>query len=181
MKTYYKPYSIALIIAIIINGCTPDSVPLKGKYIDNPTEFTSAKSSDSLWLDIRQIFSENGLVIKKIDTAKGLIVTKKTPFISVYTQENKDGKLVEPQAWVVLQKDFTKRKEWKPKIIYGKWEIHINEAESGVTKIKIDPIVICTYFPNMFTKVETRGQTTGKLESLIDSTLLNNSKKVSKN
>lgn len=101
--------------------------------------------------------------------------------MSAYTHEDKDGKLEEPRAWVVLQKDFTKRKVWKPKRIYGEWTIQINETESGVTKIKIDPLVICTYYPNMFTKMETRGQSTGKLESLIDSTLLNNSKKVSKN
>ncbi len=168
MKVYYKPYSIAAIIIIIISGCTPDSIPLKGKYTDNPIEFTSSKTSDSLWLNLRQIFSEKGLVIKKIDREKGLIVTKKTPFISAYTQEDKDGKLVEPQAWVVLEKHFTKKKEWKPKIIRGEWLIQIGETESGVTKIKIDPLVVCTYFPNMFTSVETRGQSTGKLESLIE-------------
>jgi len=172
MKSYNKPYSIAVIIVILVNGCTPDSVPLKGKYIDNPIEFTSTKTSDSLWLTIRQIFSEKGLVIKKVDTEKGLVVTKKTPFISVYTHEDKDGKLIEPQAWVVLQKDFTKKNVWNPKTIYGEWRIQINETESGVTKIKIDPIVICTYFPNMFTSVESRGQSTGKLENLMDSTLV---------
>src|SRR6188768_3240789 len=179
MKRYNKPYSIAAIIIIIINGCTPDSVPLKGKYTDNPTEFTSTKSSDSLWLNIRQIFSEKGLVIKKINKEKGLIVTKNTPFISAYTNEDRNGRLVAPQAWVVLEKDFTKKKEWKPKIIRGEWKIQISETESGVTKIKIDPLVVCTYFPNRFTSVETRGQSTGKLESLIDSTLVNNSSKVS--
>ena len=175
MKSYYNPHSIVVIIVIIINGCTPDSVPLKGKYTDTPIEFTSTKTSDSLWLNIRQIFSEKGLVIKKIDTKEGLIVTKKTPFISVYTQEDKDGKLEEPRAWVVLQKDFTKRKVWKPKRIYGEWTIQINETESGVTKIKIDPLVICTYYPNMFTSMKAKGQSTGKLKSLIDSTLVNSS------
>jgi hypothetical protein len=168
-------YSIAVIIVTVVNGCTPDSIPLKGKYLDNPIEFTSTKSSDSLWLNIRQIFSEKGLVIKEIDTEKGLIVTKKTPFISVYTQEDKDGKLVEPDAWVVLEKEFTKRKVWNPKTIYGQWRIQINEPESGLTRIKIDPLVICTYYPNMFTSMEARGQSTGKLEHLIDSTLANNS------
>jgi len=181
MKSYYKPYSIVVILALILIGCTPNTVPLKGKYTDNPTEFTSTKSSDSLWSTIRQIFSEKGLVIRKIDTEKGLIVTNKTPFISVYTQEDKDGKLVEPQAWVVLQKDFTKKKVWNPKTIYSEWTIQINEMGSGVTKIKIDPIVICTYYPNMFTSMEARGQSTGKLESLIDSTLVSNSNKVSQN
>jgi len=177
MKSYYNQCSIAVIIVTIINGCTPDSVPLKGKYIDNPIELTSTKTSDSLWLKIRQIFTEKGLVIKKVDAEKGLIVTTKTSFNSAYTHEDKDGKLVEPQAWVVLQKDFTKRKEWNPKTIYSEWKIQINETEGGVTIIKIDPLVICTYYPNMFTSMEVRGQSTGKLENLIDSTLLSNSKK----
>jgi hypothetical protein len=172
MKSYYKQCSIAVIIVIIINACTPDSVPLKGKYAEKPIEFTSTKSRDSLWLTIRQIFVEKGLSIKKVDTQKGLIVTTKTPFIDAYTHENKDGELVEPQAWVVLQKEFTKRKEWSPKAIYGEWKIQIDETGIGVTKIKIDPIVICTYYPNMFTSMEARGRSTGKLESLIDSTLL---------
>ena len=178
MESYNKPYLIAvIIIVLIINGCTPDSLPLKGKYTDNPIEFTSTKSRDSLWLTIRQIFVEKGLAIKKVDPEKGLIVTTKTPFIDAYTHEDKGGELVETQAWVVLQKEFTKRKEWNPKTIYSEWKIQINETGIGVTKIKIDPLVICTYYPNMFTSMEARGQSTGKLESLIDSTLLNNSKK----
>jgi hypothetical protein len=82
---------------------------------------------------------------------------------------------VEPDAWVVLEKEFTKRKVWNPKTIYGQWRIQINEPESGLTRIKIDPLVICTYYPNMFTSMEARGQSTGKLEHLIDSTLVNNS------
>ena len=43
---------------------------------------------------------------------------------------DKDGKLVEPQAWVVLEKHFTKKKEWKPKIIRGEWLIQIGETET---------------------------------------------------
>src|SRR5688572_26949814 len=167
MKSYYKQYSITVIIFIIVNGCTPDSVPLKGKYADKPIEFTSTRTIDSLWLNISQLFAEKGLVIKKVDAEKGLIVTTKTSFISAYTHEDEGGKLVEPQAWVVLQKDFTKRKEWDPKTIYSEWKIQINETEGGVTIIKIDPIVICTYYPNIFTSMEVRGQSTGKLESLI--------------
>ena len=182
MKCYYKPYSSTVIIAIIIiSGCNPNMIPLKGNYVASPIEFTSAQSSDSLWLHITQIFAEKGLGVKKVDKMKGLIVSKKTPFISVYSFEDTVGALKEPQAWVVLQKVFIKTKLWNPKTIYGKWSIQISDAEADIKTIKIDSIVICTYSPNIFATVETRGQTTGRLEKLIDSTLLHNFIKVSLN
>ena len=180
MKSFNKSTPIAILIFILINGCNPSSVPIKGKYTDSPSEFTSTKKTDSVWLSITQIFSENGIKIKKIDKVKGLILSKVTPFIPVYSFEDKDGNLEKPQAWVVLQKDYVKGKEWTPKDIKGEWQIQINETDSGVTKIKIEPTVNCTYFPNMFASVETSGRSTGKLEKLIDSAL-QSTNKVSKN
>ena len=173
MKSFSKSTPIVLLGVIIINGCSPTFSPLKGKYTDSPVEFTSTKASDSVWVVITQIFSENGLKIKKIDKVKGLIVSKDTPFIPVYSFEDNDGNLEVLQAWVALHKDYVKGKVWNPKTIRGEWQIQINETETSGTKIKIEPIVNCTYFPNMFTSVHSTGQSTGKLEKLIDSALLN--------
>src|SRR5215211_6848077 len=129
MKSYNKTYLFAFIVAItIIGGCNPTMISLKGKYVSNPLELTSTKSSDSLWLDITQIFAAKGLDVKKIDKLKGLIVSEETPFISAYTFEGTDGQLKEPQAWVVLPTVFTKKKEWIPKTIYGQWSIRITET-----------------------------------------------------
>lgn len=173
MKSYNKICLIAaIIVSIIINGCNPKTIPLKGNYVTNPIEFTSAKSSDSLWLDVTHVFAEKGLDVKKIDKKKGLIVSQETSFISAYTFEDKDGKLKDPEAWVVLQKVFIKKKEWEPKTIYSEWSIQINQIENGVTLIKLSPFIVCIYHPNMFTSAETRGQSTGNLEKLINSTLL---------
>jgi hypothetical protein len=174
MKSYNKPYSCAIIIVlIIITGCNPAYILLKGKYEAGPSEMTSTKPVDSIWSNLIDLFSANGLVIKNIEKKKGLVVSAKTSFIPVYTFEDKDGQLQAPQAWVVLQKVIANKKEWNPKRIYGLWSIQITETGKGTTTIKIDPIVICTYFPNMFTSVETRGQSTGKLEELIKSSLKN--------
>ena len=168
MKNLSAKYSLPVIIVLIImNGCTPSEVALKGNYGDNPIEITKNKSTDALWLKVTQLFAENGLVIDKVDKKQGLIVSKKTSFIPVYTFEDKNGQLNSANAWVVLKKLTVHEKEWKPKTIYSQWSIQITETGAGTTSIKIDPIVMCTYYPNMFTKVEIRGQSTGKLEKLI--------------
>ena len=173
MRSNSKTYSVAIIIAlIIINGCNPDMIPLKGKYPTIPLEITSTKSIDSTWLELTDLFAKKGLLLKNIEKKKGLIVSKKTSFIPVYTFEDKDGDLKEPEAWVVLPITIVNEKQWNPKTIYGQWSVQITGAENGTTIIKVDPIVVCTYFPNMVTSVETRGQSTGKLEELIKSSLM---------
>lgn len=180
MKNFNRSTPIAILIFILINGCNPYSVPLKGKYSDIPIEFTSTEKTDSIWVIITRIFSENGLAVKKIDKVNGLILSKDTRFIPVYSFEDKDGNLEKSQAWVVLKKTYIKEKLWNPKEIRGEWQIQMSETDSGVTKIKISPTVNCTYFPNMFASMNTDGLSTGKLEKLIDSALLNTNR-VSKN
>ena len=173
MKIYCNLYSLALfIVLIMVVGCNPALVPLKGNYVDSPLELTSAKSIDATWLMITDLFAANGLVVESIDKKKGLIITTKTPFISPYTFENKDGQLKESQAWVVLQKVLVNKKEWIPKKIYSQWNIQVTESGKG-TRVKVDPVVICTYYPNIFTSVQVRSQSTGGLEEHIKSSLTN--------
>jgi hypothetical protein len=149
-------------------------VPLKGIYPEKAVEFTTSKSVDSVWSVLNAIFTSNGLPVESIDRKQGKIVTKKASMNPVFTFEKTDGNLERPEAWVALMKVFNKEKEWKPKRIYGKWNIQVAEKEKGITTIKIDPIVMCTYYPNSFTIIESRGQSTGKLEQLLESTLNKN-------
>ncbi|OQP61706.1 hypothetical protein A3860_31060 [Niastella vici] len=168
MKSLTKVYSLPAIFAlIIINGCTPNMMALKGNYGTSQFEITSNKSADTLWLTVTKLFAEKGLAIDKVDKKKGLIVSKKTSFIPAYTFEDNNGKISNGDAWVVLNKVSVKEKEWIPKTIYSQWNIRILETGAGATTIKIDPVVICRYYPNSFTKVEVRGQSTGRLEALI--------------
>jgi hypothetical protein len=168
MKVYIKTYLIAVII-VIINGCNPKLIPLKGKYADSPFEITSIKSVDSIWVDITQLFNQNGLSIKKLEKEKGVIVSTKTSFIPAYTFEDKDGKLIQPEAWIVLEEVYLKKKKWYPNKIYCQWDIQITEKGKELSTIKVAPIVMCTYYPNMFTTMEIHCQSTGKLEELINS------------
>ena len=174
MRNVPGMYSLVFISIILAYGCNPVLVPLKGKYSDRAFEITTTQSIDSVWSKLTDIFTTNGLPIKSIEKKKGTVLTVKQPINSLYTFEGKDGQLEHPQAWVVLTKVFNKKKEWKPRDIYGQWSIQITETEKAITTIKIDPIVICTYFPNTFTTMESRGQSTGQLEELLERSLRNN-------
>jgi hypothetical protein len=177
MKSYHPAYSLPVIIVmLIINGCNPKMIPLKGQYPTTALEITSTKSIDSIWGNIAGLFSANGLLVKKIDRKKGLITSAKSSFTPVYTLEDKDGQLQEPQAWVVLSRVINNSKEWNPTTIYGQWSIQVTEAGKGIATIKIDPIVNCTYHPNFFVTMEARGRSTGKLEELIKISLMDSFK-----
>lgn len=174
MRNYSKQFSIVIVLATsIITACNPVSIPLKGKYESNPIEISSTQSIDSAWSRIASLFAAQGLAIKSLDKQKGLLISTKTSFISAYSFEHSNGELDKTQAWVVLQKVFVKEKQWYPKSIYSQWTIQVDETKDG-TLIKIDPLVICTYYPNMFTRMEDRGQSTGRFEELIKNSLTKN-------
>jgi hypothetical protein len=165
-----------LIISIITMayGCSLVNVPLKGNYNSSAVEMTTTQPIDSVWSKLTDIFTKNGLPVKRIDKTKGSISTRNAPINAVYTFENTDGQLEQPGAWVVLYKVYNKNKEWKPEEIRGQWSIQVTEKEKGTTNIKIDPLVICTYFPKSFVKFQIPGQSTGKLEELLQQSLKNN-------
>ena len=72
MKSNYNTYPLALIAGmIIINGCNPEIIPLKGKYETGVSEITSTKPIDSVWVDITSLFLAPGVVIKTLDKEKG--------------------------------------------------------------------------------------------------------------
>lgn len=162
---------VILAIMIVTGACDPDLVPLKGNYRVSALEITSTESTDSIWSHLTHLFTTHGLPVKSIQKKNGVIVSAKTPFISIYSLEDKDGQLQQPQAWVVMPKVVNKQKEWKAKEIYGQWSIQVTETGKGATTIKVDPIIICTYSPNLFTSVEVQGHSTGNLEELIRNSL----------
>jgi hypothetical protein len=161
----------ALMACIILFGCNPELVPLKNRYENVPTEISSSLSIDSSWARIAALFNAHGLPVKTIDRNKGLIMSEKTSFIPIYTFEGDNGKLLDPNAWVVLPKTLLKGKPWNPKTIRGEWTIQIAEKEKGTTSIKINPQVVCTFSPNMLASVETHAQSTGHLERLVKASL----------
>lgn len=168
MTFFSNAFFLLTICVVVLTRCNPVTVPLKGNYNDKSSELTTTKPVDSVWSNLNHLFTSNGLPVKKIDKEKGLVQVEKSSMNSTYTFENNEGHLEQRDAWVVLKKDFFKEKQWNPKTIYAQWKIRVTETKKGETTITIDPVVQCTYYPNSFTKVESLGQSTGKLEGLVE-------------
>ncbi len=163
----------AVLLALSIVGCNPELILLKGSYVAAPTEINSSKPADSVWSNLKVLFDSHGLSIKKVDKETGLVKTRKGKFSSVYSFENDEGHLVEPQAWVVIHKTIVNKKLWYPHDIWSLWSIRVTEAGKGTT-VTISPTVTCKYYPNPFTSMETQGQSTGTFEELFKKTLSGN-------
>ena len=146
-------------------------VPLKGSYPANAIEISSSLSTDSIWSQVEQLFSAHGLSIKEVDRSKGIITTRKTDFIPAYTFENETGQMQEAQAWIVLPKTIVKDKQWKVESIYSQWHLQLSSSPEGITSIKVEPKIECTYYASSFVRNETYGQSTGKFEELLKSSL----------
>jgi hypothetical protein len=176
MRVYKKQLLFAAVIgAIVINSsCNFTSIPLKGQYLDKPAEIKSSKPVDSIWLTVNRLFEANGLPIKKVDKEKAIVTSKKTSFIAVYTFENPDGKLMVPEAWVVLKQVMAHGKRKDPKTIFSEWNIRISDLGNGMSLVNVNPVVTCSYYINSFTKMETYAQSTGKFEELLESSLREN-------
>jgi len=160
------PSKLIVVPLLSLQACNPQLISLKGYYPLTSTEITFTSPADSVWSHLSTLFSNYGMPIKKIEKDKGLITTTNTSFISIYTFEDDKGQLVQPDAWIVLPKAISNKKEWKPQEIYSQWQVQITETEKSTT-LQINPLVMCTYFPNKFTSVEIRGQSTGKMEELL--------------
>jgi len=102
MKIFTTSF-IAFFFFLMI-GCGNKVIPLKSKYQDRPYEFTVADNRELAWNKLIDLFSAKGLTIKKIDKNDGLITTDITSFLRSYTSENKDGSLINPDAFVVCSK-----------------------------------------------------------------------------
>ncbi len=160
--------AVTACILILAYGCSGTIVPLKGSYSDNTVVLNSAKPVDSVWSILQKLFLENGLPIKKIDKKNGLLLTEKIPANATYSFEDTSGNLQQAKAWVVLRKSIVNKKEWQLKTIYGEWSIDVVEDGPGKTRVEINPIVLCTYFPNGVTSMESQGQSTGRMEALLE-------------
>jgi hypothetical protein len=164
---------VTLTAITILFGCSPQMLPLKGSYLDKPFEMTSDKSVDSVWSNIIDLFATKGLSIKVIDKNSGLIVSEKTSLMSHYTFEDDNGKLKDPNAWIVLSKIRWMGTDVTPERLTGEWNVRIKSAGGGKTTINVNLTNIegtRHYSQSQYTTEKNfvfDGRSTGKFEQLI--------------
>lgn len=161
----------SLLLSFALLGCmSTKSIPLKGTYTNGNFEATTPTPKDKVWDNIVDFFSKKGLSIKIIDRSSGLIVSDETAL--TWSYEDKNGKLVHPDAWVAIKKILVSGSNTpiKPNIITGEWNIRIKGAPNNQTSIAVN--LVNQRYINQFAITPTafsQGgiQSTGVFEKMI--------------
>jgi hypothetical protein len=175
-----KPSSLVmkkfLPIFLLFASCAPKLIPLKNNYDTKPFELTTSSDFETVWGKIIEMFAKKGIGVKIIDKSSGFIVAQNTT--APITTEDKNGKLLNPNAWAVTQKlyDPGSRKYFYAKEGTIEWNIYIKRNIDNTTTININLIDVTTvtsvyslgYTVAPTTKTfKTRALTTGVFEKQI--------------
>jgi hypothetical protein len=133
-----------LFALLLFASCTAKVVPLKNVYDTKPFELTTSSDFETVWGKIIEMFAKNGIGVKIIDKSSGFIVAQNTA--APITTENKEGKLIDKNAWVVTQKlyDPASRKYYYAKEGTIEWNIYVKRNEDKTTTININLIEVTT-------------------------------------
>jgi hypothetical protein len=124
---------LVLLVALVSKGCITSAnvvyTPLKGKYLEEPYVLVSDRSYTEVWDSVIDVLAEKGFPIKLLDKENGLVVCERSSLILNYTFEDKNGKVENMDAFVVL-----------PNISNGTFSRILPTELSGVANIRIRKI-----------------------------------------
>jgi hypothetical protein len=170
-----KKTLLFLCVAFAFSSCgSMVSVPLKGNYVEKPIEITSSKSYDQVWSNVIDLFATKGLSVKLIDKSSGLIVSEKTSLMNNYSFETENGGLVNPDAYIVLDKhSISGYKQLSPGSVTAEWNVRIKAIDNNSTIINVNLTninAILNIPGNQYAAasvVTFTGKSTGNFEKLI--------------
>jgi len=155
-------------------SCTPKVIPLKNSYDDKPFEMTAGKDFEQVWSNTIEFFAKSGISIKIIDKSSGLIVATATQ--ADVTAEDKNGKLINPDAWAVAEKIYEpgSNRTYYAKVGTIEWNVFLKKATETSTTVNINLISVVTItvaqagFATPIAKTfKTRSRTTGVWEKTV--------------
>ena len=164
---------LVLYLSIFVS-CSYKTIPLKGEYQTGPYIQSTTTSIDKVWDKLVDLFATKGLSIKVIDKSSGLIVSDKYK-LSV-TQENKSGKLINPNAYVVSVKLYNpgSRTYLPINTTVGEWNVRIKPDGNGGTIINVNLVNIQEVWTDSkgYSKdVVSTAKSTGVFEKIIFDTI----------
>lgn len=135
-----KHLIICFILVISIQGLQSCGsykyLPLKGSYSTGHTATTS-KTKDEVWDKLIDIVAETGMKIKTIDKSSGLLISEDYSFKGSITREDLDGKVANPDAWVICSSHYYKGSGYTwPNQVVGNLNVRVKET-TGDTQISI--------------------------------------------
>ena len=101
MKKLFSLVAV-LLLAIMVNSCSPTIYPLRGNY-ELISSITTSTPYDKVWNNVIDFFAENNIPIGTLSKDSGIITATNISLDEkVVSYENKDGVIVNSNAWFVV-------------------------------------------------------------------------------
>jgi hypothetical protein len=127
-----------IVLSFIVLGCVRlQSIPLKGNY--KPTHQKEInKPFEEVWSSVIDVLATQGLEVKTIDKASGIVISEKTSFKGMVTTENSDGTPKKIDAYIAVEpKTSPGGPLVMPDKIVGSWNIRVKESVPGKTMVNV--------------------------------------------
>ena len=160
-----------IIVSILFIGCSMKTIPLKGKYPEQSTEYITNKSFDEVWDNVVDLFAKTGIPIKTIDKSSGIIVANKTNFQATF--ENENGALIDTNAAFVAVKLIVpaNNRLIEPVYVSSDFNVRVKKLADNKVSIGINVFINKAEYYWMAAPTPTifngRVASTGKLERTI--------------
>lgn len=164
------------VASLLLTSCgTPYKII--GTYSDGNEFEETSLSYEEVWSKIIDYFAVSGIPITNIDKSSGIIVSNNVSFENYYTREDKQGNLVNPNAFVViptikggfgniLEPNATLTGEWE---MYGDWNVRIKPNGKGGTIVNVNLLNLRCFYGGrgMLGKTKIPIKSTGIFEKMM--------------
>jgi hypothetical protein len=143
-------YAIAACLLISLSGCSVKFFGFKGSYPNTPIVIYSDRTKDQVWDNLIDFFAQNGIAIKIIDKASGLIVSEKMAI--PWTYEDDKNKLKDPRAFVVIPDIYIpgSDKPALPTEVQASWNVRL-KTEGARTSINVNLVNLDAKYLDKYT------------------------------
>lgn len=157
MKKLYPLF----IIIFILQSCAYRPVPLKGVYQNGAVKSKVDLSFDKTWEKVIDMIASTGVSVKLIDKASGLIIGESSSFWQLVTIEDKKGKIIDPEFFIVRERMPTESSPL-PANATATWNLRVKSlaTESSVISVKLHTIRI----ERPTSALQLKGLSTGNFE-----------------
>lgn len=173
-----KKILIALLVVVVsLQSCVQRIVPLMGKYQEGSVKSKINSPIEDVWESIVDVIAETGASVKIIDKSSGLIMADAHSFKGLLTTEDRTGKIINPNAFIVMEKtSYGFGLEDVPKNAIATWNFRVKEDGDGssIVGVNLHSIQIKLWYldKNETKFILLRGESTGNFEKwLIDSVI----------
>ena len=152
---------IYILICFLLQSCAYKPVPLKGTYQDGAVKSKIDLPFEKTWEKVIDMIASTGVSVKMIDKSSGLIIGESGSFWQLVTIEDKKGKIVDPELFIVRERMPTELRPL-PVNATATWNLRVKPLDnaSSVISVKLHTIKI----EKSTSALQFKGLSTGNFE-----------------